>query len=124
MKKQVLTYNIESEKISALRQELKGLGCAVREVSPKEYGVLLGALAGLDGYVYKKNAKPEGNVGSGFAVICGFSGVGIDAVLAAFRRSKLGGEVLKAVLTDTNARWNSVELYNEVKREHEYMTKR
>ncbi|MBQ1388328.1 MAG: DUF3783 domain-containing protein [Clostridia bacterium] len=120
MKKQILVYNLSDAQISALRVQLKPLGCTVRKVIEKEYSLPIGALAGLNGFVYKKTAKPSQLIRTSFAVICGYSGFALDAVTAAFDRGGVSG-VVKAVLTETNAQWDSITLYNEVMREHNYM---
>ena len=46
----------------------------------------------------------------------------IDALIAGLKKNGAGRVDLKAVLTPTNAGWNSLELYEEIKREHEKMS--
>lgn len=45
----------------------------------------------------------------------------MNGLLAWLRKEKVNVP-LKAVMTQTNQFWNSVELYHEIKREHEQMT--
>ena len=46
----------------------------------------------------------------------------LDKALFLMRKEKVQIG-LKAVLTETNQEWNSLELYEEIKKEHEYMQK-
>ena len=55
-------------------------------------------------------------------VLKGFTDGQLNDMLRAFRRERLEKVNLKAVLTDTNREWNSLELYEELKREHEKMS--
>lgn len=45
----------------------------------------------------------------------------IDETLKAFRENGLAGVGLKAVLTETNKNWNSLQLFEELKKEHAQM---
>ena len=45
----------------------------------------------------------------------------LDTFLQKYRRKKLAPIALKAVLTETNLRWDSLQLHEELKREHEAM---
>ena len=118
MKKQVLVYNLPAKTIARLRTELKALGCGVRAVTEKEQSIELGALAGMPGRIYKKAAAPDNAFHAKFVVICGFSGLGVDAVIMGLNRCGIGKDVLKAVLTATNSSWSSTKLYSEVSDEH------
>ena len=52
----------------------------------------------------------------------GFTSRRIDALIAGLKKNGAGRVDLKAVLTPTNAGWNSLELYEEIKKEHEKMS--
>nr|WP_275061339.1 DUF3783 domain-containing protein [Diplocloster modestus] len=53
----------------------------------------------------------------------GMSGSRIDDLLTLLHKNKIGKIHLKAILTETNQQWNSLELYGELKKEHEVMSK-
>ena len=57
-------------------------------------------------------------------VMCGFTGELLDILLFQMRKQGVGKIPLKAVLTDFNQHWNSLMLYEELKKEHEAMTER
>ena len=52
-------------------------------------------------------------------VLCGFSQPMVNAFLSLLRASRLPAVPLKAVLTETNQGWNSLELHEELQKEHE-----
>ena len=54
-------------------------------------------------------------------VFAGFIGDDIDKALDAFHQNGLAGVGLKAVLTETNQVWSSLQLFEELKKEHAQM---
>ena len=54
-------------------------------------------------------------------VFAGFVGEDIDMALKAFCEHGLAGVGLKAVVTETNRGWNSLQLFEELKKEHAMM---
>ncbi|WP_412710658.1 DUF3783 domain-containing protein [Clostridium sp. AF37-7] len=46
----------------------------------------------------------------------------MDAFIYALRKKGVGRIDYKAVLTPYNMKWDSVQLYEEIKKEHEMMT--
>ena len=56
------------------------------------------------------------------AIMAGFSSAQIDAFIHALRKKGVGRIDYKAVLPPYNMKWDSVQLYEEIKKEHEMMT--
>lgn len=56
------------------------------------------------------------------AIMAGFTSAQIDAFIYALRKKGVGRIDYKAVLTPYNMKWDSVQLYEEIKKEHETMT--
>ena len=56
------------------------------------------------------------------AIMAGFSSAQIDAFIYALRKKGVGRIDYKAVLTPYNMKWDSVQLYEEIKKEHKMMT--
>lgn len=116
----VLLYNIpEGEKRRRILVALLRLGITARDVAPEEYACPIGALAGLEGY-----APADGSADGGFTdemlVMCGLPQKKFGAFLDALRASRVS-VALKAVLTETNAGWSSLELHRAIRAEHEAM---
>ncbi|HIT90497.1 MAG TPA: DUF3783 domain-containing protein, partial [Candidatus Merdenecus merdavium] len=55
-------------------------------------------------------------------VMKGLSSAKIDQIILQFRKNGIGKINLKAVITPSNQSWNSLELYEEIKKEHQEMT--
>ena len=54
-------------------------------------------------------------------VMAGISGARMDMVLRALRKSGVGPIPYKAAMTPTNQYWNPLQLFKEIKEEHEKM---
>ena len=117
----VLLYNIGREKLPKIKFILFKLGLNAREVSPAEFGLPIGALAGLKGYVSAETESPE-SFSREMLVMCGLSSAQFSAFLGALRQNRCT-VALKAVLTETNAHWDSVRLHRELAAEHEALQK-
>ena len=116
---EVLLYNIAPEKLRKIRVALLRLGVQGRAVTPGEYGHPIGYLAGAEGF-----APAEEYSGEGFSaemmVMCGLTSRQFSALLDTLRASR-ATVTLKAVLTEHNAAWNSVELHRALREEHDTM---
>ena len=122
--KGVLLYNLSKEKLSKIRFLLFKLGLEGRVVSPEEFHLPVGALAGAEGLSPAPEASeaPQEDFSEEMLVMCGLSSAQFSGFLNALRQNRCGVS-LKAVLTETNARWSSVELHRELRREHEALQK-
>ena len=141
----VLYYNPEaSSKVVKLKGVLVRMGIRIRNVTPEQFDETVGALAGISGFE-KENQKIEQLVRNlqeqrqepsqdqnqdqhpmiqdEVLVMHGFTSRRIDELLAAFRKAGVVKVELKAIVTETNAHWTFYHLYEEIKEEHERMTK-
>ena len=113
----VLAYNFPAKHLSKLRMAAMKLGVKVRPVEKREYLQSLGSFTGSLGTfdsVYDGENFPEPML-----VLCGFSQPMVNAFLSLLKSSRLPSIALKAILTETNQGWNSLELHDELKKEHE-----
>lgn len=118
----VLLYQIKGTPTAALlKPVLLKLGIRVRIVEPEEYRQTIGFLSGNK--VFPES--PEVYDGAGFSepmmVMSGFSEWKLDLFLSEMRRKKVPPIPLKAIVTRQNQSWNSLQLYRELKSEHEKM---
>lgn len=119
---QVLLYNINrAEKLAKIRFILLKLGLSGKVVSPDEYRHPLGYLAGLDGFE-AAGCEAEDAFSEEMLVMCGLSSPQFSAFLNALRQNRCT-VALKAMLTETNAAWNSYRLHRELAAEHEALQK-
>lgn len=124
MKETLLVFNItDSEKLAAMRKALLPLKIRVKRIEKKDYLEQIGYLAG-NKEMASRQKEYEGEELSGeMLLMAGFSNSRVDELLTAFRKNKVERIDCKAVLTPTNAVWNVLELYDELRKEHEIMHK-
>lgn len=114
----VLLYNLEGERGRQIKLLCLPLRLRAREVSPAEYGLTLSAL--LAGEKPEEGPAPEG-FSEEMLVMADLSPSQMNRFLQAFRRKKLSPVALKAVLTASNAGWDSKRLRDELSQEHQAM---
>jgi len=148
MKPTVLCYNLSGTKKGRQIAMIFGfLGYKVRHVEKKEYlqpvGVLAGALSGNEDFCHPTEdeacentaEKPGADADGDFRVhdekdfqeemlvMNPPSEEMLNKALSLMKKEKVQ-VALKAVITEHNLYWSGLELYKEIKREHEYMNGR
>ncbi len=123
MKETVLLFNIQDQgRVRTLKKILMLMKVRVKIVDKKDYLQSVGYLAGI------KELNVEGDVYEGdeleeeMMLMSGFSSNQIDYLLAGMRKERLSKINYKAVLTPMNASWTVLQLYEELKKEHESIT--
>ena len=123
----VLLYNCSAPEFSKLKQIFAMLRLRMRVVEPDRYHVPLEELAVQVGGgspapevpVDPKPAETAEALPEPMLVFCGLGQALLNQVLEVIRLAKLPPIPLKAVLTDTNQAWNTVQLHEELLRERE-----
>ena len=111
----VLMYNCSGPEYSKLRQIFAMLRLRMRPVEPERYHVPLGQLAEGKG----ESGEPTQAIGESMLVFCGLGQALLNQVLEVIRLAQLPPIPLKAVLTESNKEWDTVQLYEELKKERE-----
>ena len=115
----LLCYNLSGEKMQKIRLAAMRLKIRVRPVTRAEYGQTLSALCGLEELT---DATYDG---AGFEdemlVMANFPAGMMNTFLGLFRRMSITPVALKAMLTPTNAQWDSEKLHAEIAGEHQAM---
>ena len=117
IKQAVLLYNCSGHQWTKLHQMMMMLRFRIRVIKPEQYHLTLEQLAQGQGEPLEENvpeAFPESMM-----VFCGVNQAQLNAILNAIRLSKLPPIPLKAVLTETNREWDSVQLHEELLKEKE-----
>ena len=104
-----------------LKSILVTMGVRIKNVERSEYRKPIGELAGIrkeekEAESYEGEELPEEMM-----IMCGFTQSMIQELLIRIRRQRMAPVDLKAVLTPTNQNWNSLEIYEEIKKEHRMM---
>lgn len=115
----LLCYNLSGEKMQKIRLAAMRLKIRVRPVEEDEYAQTVAALCGLE------EKTDAAYVGAGFEdemlVMANFQAGMMNAFLGLFRRMGIAPVALKAMLTPTNAAWDSEKLHAEIAGEHQAM---
>lgn len=118
----VLLYNLNNEKGRKIRFLLVRLGMRIRVIEKEDYGKPLGVLAGMKDVTLENEDAPVEDFDDEMMVLYRFSDKRLDAFLQEMRKEGIERVDLKAVLTPTNCRWNSWQLFQEIQEEHRTMT--
>jgi len=110
----VLAYGFTGPAAKKLRGVCEKLGLRLRRVLPEESARPVGSFVGK-GKIPDVTEEPS-PVGE-MLVLCGVSERQLEVFLSSLRTIRVGQDALKAVLTDTNARWSGAELYAELRKE-------
>ena len=115
----LLCYNLSGEKMQKIRLAAMRLKIRVRPVEEDEYAQTVAALCGLE------EKTDAAYVGAGFEdemlVMANVPAGMMNAFLGLFRRMGIAPVALKAMLTPTNAAWDSEKLHAEIAGEHQAM---
>ncbi len=116
---QVLLYNIEKRKSIEIKNLCRKMNVGYTDVDKSDYGYRLGYLLNID----DNSVKAEGDDFSGeMMLLVDFNNGMMDLFLSLLRKKKCT-VALKAVLTDTNKNFTSYELFSEISKEHEAMSR-
>lgn len=127
MKETVLYFSPKkTPQTAALKGLLIRMGIRIRNIALEQVQEQVGVLAGAAGFEKsgaKSTANPEaqGKLQEEMIVLCNFSEARLDALLQGMRRSGIR-IALKAMLTESNASWTFLQLYEELLEEHARMT--
>ena len=116
----VLMYNCSGGEFSKLKQIFAMLRLRMRVVEPERYHLPLEELAQGRG----EAAGAGEPISEPMLVFCGMGQALLNQVLEIIRLAKLPPIPLKAVLTDSNRSWNTLELYQELMKEREAIAAR
>lgn len=112
----ILIYNLDNSQKLKLMFICSQLKLRLISVPRADYAQPLGALVGMSKRI---PAEPGGeDFSDEMLVMVNFSNPLLNAFLAALRQNHVQGIALKAILTPTNAAWDSVKLRNELMEEH------
>ena len=112
----ILLYNLDTPKGAKIRRMCLPLGLRTRLVAPAEYGLPLGEL--VNGATAETPWEGE-PFGDEMLVLANCPGPLLDRFLQGFRRNRIPPVYLKAVLTPTNAAWDSAALHGELMQERQ-----
>lgn len=115
----ILAYGFGSSDAKKMRSLCDKLGLRLRRVLPEEYAQPIGAFTGRGTFL----SAPEPAAGNmeEMLVLADTTERQLEAFLSGLHTIRVGTGALKAVLTETNARWTGERLCNELKKERTAM---
>lgn len=112
----VLTCNLSPGTRAPLRALCLRLGIRVQPVPPEDFDLPLAAL--VEGRRSAKRRPAAERFTDEMLVMAFLAPDTLDALLEGLRAARLPRAPLKAVLTETNARWSAAELHRALAAEH------
>lgn len=126
-KETVLLYCMEKEKENAVRHVCLQLGIKARHIHSVQYQLPIGMLLLLKettpktaSHMFPEQPLTATNtlgISEEMMVMDGFSAASMDRFLNRIKKSGIADIALKAVVTEFNRNWNSMQLYHELKAE-------
>ena len=116
----VLIYNCSGPKFSKMSQIFAMLGVRMCRVQPEQYHLPLLELAQRKGEAGQTPAEP---IPENVLVFCGLNQAFLNQLLEVIRLAKLPPIHFKAILTEENKDWNSLQLVEELRKEKESIDK-
>lgn len=119
----VLLYGFkDTAKGEKVKAALKKMGIDYRDIPLEDYYQPIGLLAGISGF-QREGRKYNGSGFPDEMMVMHLSSSQIDTLLARFRQEGIERIHLKAMVTEFNRSWNSLQLYLELHKEHEEMSR-
>lgn len=121
---EALLYNFnDPERLRQIRRYLNKQKVKTRIVTAPEFLHPLGYLFELPGFQPSSGFNLGANFSDEMLVLKDFSSEQMDAFLAFFREEQIPSVALKAMLTPVTQHWSSVQLHDELAKEHKMMHK-
>ena len=123
--KTILAFEIKPEKEQLIKNCCASVGAGYRRMFPSDHKKTLGSLAGIAGIPAKTAADSMGEkIEQEMLIFSGFDSEALEAFLELYRMQGIGKVDYKATVTMYNVFWTPEMLYQELKKEHESMTKK
>ena len=123
MKKTVLLFNFDENRLPLVKRAVMPLKTGIKVVDKKDFNQVLGYLAEISGFQVIEGEAEE-TFDDEMLVMSGFTRNDIDELIRSLKKHGVGRVDLKAIVTPTNSLWDCVRLYKAVKADHETMHKK
>lgn len=113
----VMSFGLAAGENKKLKAICSGLGLRLRKVQTDEYTQPIGSFAGVRSKV--ETAPGMEPLEAQMLVFAFVSDRQLDAALSAMRTARIAADAYKAVLTETNSRWNAYQLFEQLRQERD-----
>lgn len=121
--KELLAYNLNNSKGAQIEQLCAALNIRLRNIKPEQYLEPVGAMAGIKGIELTGIPFTDVPFRDEMLIFVEFDDASLHGFLNSYRQAGIGKVELKAGLTPHNLLWNSIQLRNELKSEHDELEK-
>ncbi len=119
--KVVLAYRLTKEKEKTVQEICRKQNIRLKSVTKAFYNQPLGFLAGIAGIKKQPGAFSGEDFPEEMLVFCGLTGEALDSFLTAYKETGVQTVALKAIVTPHNIFWDSVQLFEELRKERQKM---
>ena len=124
MKETILLFHPPArEELLKIEMALFPLHIRLRRIRPEDYNQPLGVLAGVKDLSPAEGTYEGDELPDTLFVFCFFGDNKLDQALAALRKCGAGPFPYKAVLTPSNSQWTAPDCFEEIRKEHEAMSR-
>ena len=124
MRESILLFNVpDKSQLLKIEMALFPLKVRLKHVKKEEYNQPLGVLAGVKELDEAPGTFDGEELSDTMILFAFMDDKRLNQAIAALRKSGAGAFPYKAVLTPTNQHWTAPECFEEIKQEHEAMTK-
>lgn len=118
-----LLFNIKDEnRVKEISRTLLPLRIRTKVITKDYYLEPIGYLAGMKNIESTEEVYQGDELEDEMLLMSGFTNSQVSQLLVAFRKKRIEKIDHKAILTPSNKLWNALELFQELKKEHDYMT--
>ena len=119
MKKTVLLFNFDENRLPLVKRAVMPLKTGIKVVEKKDFNQVLGYLADVQGFQAIEGEATE-TFEDEMLIMAGFTRNDVDELLRSLKKHNVRVD-LKAIMTPTNSLWTCVQIHDAVKADHEEM---
>jgi len=125
MNESVLLYNFEKKDYwNKMKMVFLKMGIKIRKIEKEDYLQPIGALAKIKDIERREEIYEGDTFEKELMIMNGFTRQRLDELLLQLRKNDVPRIPLKAVVTDTNKYWTSLDLYKEIVQENAMISAR
>lgn len=114
----ILTFGLNKEKLSAVRNIAEKNNIRIKEISRADYSQKLGFLSGIQGFNKEKAIYNGPAFPMEMMVFSGIDSAQMNTFLTEYKQTGVPAIPLKAIITPHNVFWTAEALFNELLKEH------
>lgn len=119
----VLLFHIEPGKTKQIEAVCQSLSIQPVTIPLSSYSQKLGFLSGIPGFKRENTVYQGEEFPAEMMVFCGMDSAMIDNFLGRYKKAFISPIARKAIVTQYNVFWSAEQLYEEISKEHEALSR-